>query len=399
MDDEIQLVSDGDGLAVIGETTAVESFLRSRGLWAESKAFDLGRLKDLLTFGSDVSKATSEIAANSSRWVKLTDESARLLNEHGLMESKTPGESHLMVGVPGSIKSWLQAETGSSPLLTNPAVLSGVGGLMAQVAARQAMAEITTYLARIDQKVDDVLRKQDNAVVASMVGVGVAIDRAMTIRGEAAEVDDTLWSTVDQAHITIGATQAYALSELDAIAKSLESTKVGELATNAKAAEPEVQKWLGVLARCFQWQEEVDVLELDKRMAQSPEKLEAYRRGMKRHRHKSRELISEHTEDLLARMDMAVGRANAKMVWTRTRSMAVVESGNHVAVELHHFTDALGIEADSRSWEPRQLASGANLGSQAIQKTKDGAPVVAAAAVALVSAAAAWQKFQDEGKA
>jgi hypothetical protein len=236
-------------------------------------------------------------------------------------------------------------------------------------------------------------------VVASMVGVGVAIDRAMTIRGEAGEVDDTLWSTVDQAHITIGATQAYALSELDAIAKSLESTKVGELATNAKAAEPEVQKWLGVLARCFQWQEEVDVLELDKRMAQSPEKLEAYRRGMKRHRHKSRELISEHTEDLLARMDMAVGRANAKMVWTRTRSMAVVESGNHVAVELHHFTDALGIEADSRSWEPRQLASGANLGSQAIQKTKDGAPVVAAAAVALVSAAAAWQKFQDEGKA
>jgi hypothetical protein len=41
MDSEIQLISDGDGLAVIGDPTAVDEFLRSEGLWASSKKLDL----------------------------------------------------------------------------------------------------------------------------------------------------------------------------------------------------------------------------------------------------------------------------------------------------------------------------------------------------------------------
>jgi hypothetical protein len=36
MDDEIQLISDGDGLAVIGNPTAVERFLTSEGPRAET---------------------------------------------------------------------------------------------------------------------------------------------------------------------------------------------------------------------------------------------------------------------------------------------------------------------------------------------------------------------------
>jgi hypothetical protein len=48
MDNEIQLISDGDGLAVIGEPMAVETFLRAEALWYVSKRFDLGRLRSLL---------------------------------------------------------------------------------------------------------------------------------------------------------------------------------------------------------------------------------------------------------------------------------------------------------------------------------------------------------------
>ena len=39
MDDEIQLISDGDGLAVIGDARAVERFLASEGLASK----DLGK--------------------------------------------------------------------------------------------------------------------------------------------------------------------------------------------------------------------------------------------------------------------------------------------------------------------------------------------------------------------
>jgi len=37
-------------------------------------------------------------------------------------------------------------------------------GIMAQVAMQQTMDEITDYLATIDEKLDDVLRAQDDAV-------------------------------------------------------------------------------------------------------------------------------------------------------------------------------------------------------------------------------------------
>ena len=38
---EIELVDDGDGLAVIGSSTAVEEFLQVHGLWGQSKNLDL----------------------------------------------------------------------------------------------------------------------------------------------------------------------------------------------------------------------------------------------------------------------------------------------------------------------------------------------------------------------
>jgi hypothetical protein len=77
MDGEIELLCDGDGLAVIGDPTAVEEFLRLAGLWSSSR--DLGqRLTSVLGTGAVVVQAASEIAATSCRWLKLTEESARL---------------------------------------------------------------------------------------------------------------------------------------------------------------------------------------------------------------------------------------------------------------------------------------------------------------------------------
>ena len=79
MDNEIQLISDGDGLAVIGDPAAVERFLVSEGL--SSKDLGLPRLGAVLSTGAAVAQAGSEIAANSGRWVKLTKESAQACQE------------------------------------------------------------------------------------------------------------------------------------------------------------------------------------------------------------------------------------------------------------------------------------------------------------------------------
>jgi hypothetical protein len=121
---------------------------------------------------------------------------------------------------------------------------------MAQVAMQQTMDEITDYLATIDEKLDDVLRAQDDAVWADMIGAGLDIDEAMNIREHAGRVNEVTWSKVQTTSGTITRTQAYALRQLEALAEKMErKTKIGDLAEMAKEAESKVQGWL-VASNC-----------------------------------------------------------------------------------------------------------------------------------------------------
>ncbi|MBM0256303.1 hypothetical protein [Micromonospora sp. 4G55] len=358
MGNEIQLISDGDGLAVIGDPTAVERFLVSEGL--PSTDLGLPRLGSVLKAGATAAQAGSEIAANSGRWVQLTKESAQTVHKFGLMPSKTPGVSHAMVGEPGSIQKWLQISKGPGAIAGNPALLAGAAGIMAQLAMQQSMKEITDYLATIDEKVDDVLRAQKDAVLARMIGVGFVIEESMTIREKRGRVDEVTWSKVQGAPATIAETQAYALRQLDALAEKLErKTTIGDLAKAAKEAESKGQEWLVVLARCFQLQDAIAVLELDRVLDASPGELDGHRLGLRAARQNRLELISRCTERLLARMDAAAGRANAKVLLNPMDSPAVVKSSNHVSIAIVEFHGRLGIEGDRQSSEARRWTDAA----------------------------------------
>lgn len=362
MDGEIQLISDGEGLAVIGSSTDVERFLASEGL--TSKELDLPRLGTAVRSGSGLAQVGSEVAANSGRWVKITKGSAQDIKKYGLMETKTPGVSHAMVGKPGSIKSWIQIEKSGS-LLSNPALLSGAAGIMAQVAMQQAMDEITDYLATIDEKVEDVLRAQKDAAIADMIGVDLVIEEAMTIREQVGRVSEVTWSKVQTTSATVARTQAYALRQLDALAEKLENkTDIGDLAKTAREAEAKVQEWLAVLARCFQLQDATAVLELDRVLDVSPDELDRHRIGLRTARQNRLQLISRSTERLVERMNDAAGRANAKVLFNPSQSPAVVRASNHVASGIHEFHGRLGIESGHRSSDARRWV-------EAAEDTKD----------------------------
>jgi hypothetical protein len=359
VDKEIQLISDGDGLAVIGNPAAVERFLVSEGL-PSSKDLGLPRLGSVLSTGAAAAQAGSEIAANSGRWVKLTEESAQLVKKFGLMESKTPGVSHAMVGQPGSIKSWLQIAKGPGSIVTNPAILAGAAGIMAQLAMQQAMDEITDYLATIDEKVDDVLRAQKDAVLADMIGVDLVIEEAMTVREHVGRVSEVTWSKVQATSMTVARTHAYALRQLDALAEKVEhKAKIGDLAKSSKEAESKVQEWLAVLARCFQLQDAIAVLELDRVLDASPEELDRHRFALRAARQNRLELISRSTEHLMARMNAAAGTANTKVLLHPTASRAVVHSSNHVATAVVEFHGRFGIERGRKSLEARRWGDAA----------------------------------------
>lgn len=284
--------------------------------------------------------------------------------------------------------------------MVTPAVLSGVAGMMAQVAAQQSMAEITDYLIKIDEKLDDVRRAQKNQVLARMDGVDLAIREARSVRASVGRVSEITWSKVQDTSTSILETQAYASRQLGDLAEKFEQkSKVGDLAKTAKEAQSEVRMWLAVLARCFQLKNALADLELDRVLDASPDELDDQRLGLKAARKDRLELFSEHTAQLLDRMDVAVGRANAKLVWTRSKSLEVVKAGNDVARGVDDFHELLGIEADPRSWAARQLGPVVEKGAQAIQGTKDATPYAAAAVFGAVGVVAAGKKVQDQGKA
>ena len=352
--DEIELISDGDGLAIIGSQTAVEQFLVSQGL--ESKDLGLPRLSSGLSAASGAAQAGSELSANFGRWVKLTEQSASDLKAFGAMKGSSSEVSRAVVMNKGKIKGIAEfVKTTPTTALTNPALLAGAAGLMAQLAMQQAIDEITDYLAVIDAKVDDVLRAQKDASLAAMIGVDFAIQEALTIRDEVGRVSEITWSKIQSTPLVIGQTQAYALRQLDALAEKMESTsKVGDLAKTSKNAESKALEWLAVLARCFQLQDAIAVIELDRVLDASPDELERHRVALRRARRNRLEMISRTTENLLERMDAAAAGANAKVLLHPTSARAVVHSSNHVATDVLVFQERIGIEQSRESLEARR---------------------------------------------
>ncbi|MFD3996512.1 hypothetical protein [Streptomyces sp. NPDC058548] len=354
MADEIQLISDGDGLTVIGSQSAVERFLGSERL--PSKDLGPRRLGPALGNAAGFAQAGSDAAAHSRRWVKLTKESAQRIDAYGLRESATTGLSTgVLKGDSGQIKGFVEFAKSSGPLRTNPAQLANIATIMAQLAMQQAMDEIADYLATIDEKVDDVLRAQKDVALSNMVGVDLVIEEAMTIRETVGRVSEVTWSKVQDTSTTIAQTQSYALRQLDALAEKMErKTKIGDLAKASMEAESKAREWLAVLAHCFRLQDAFAVLELDRVRDTAPDELDAHRLGLRAARRNRTDLISRSTERLMARMHAAAGTANAKVLLHPTTSRDVVHARNEVEVAVVDFHGRLGIERGQESLEARR---------------------------------------------
>lgn len=366
-DDEVELITDGDGLVVIGKPAAVQHFVASAGV--PSRELDLRRLNSALAKGGSAMQTASEVSANAGRWMKLTEESARAaqIASLGAKSSRFVERGNDLVqattrGANGQFTKNLQflkpGNLGSA--LTNPAILAGVGGIMAQYAMQKQMEEITEYLAKIDAKVDDILRAQKDAVLADMIGVELMLDEAMVVRAEVGRVSEVTWSKVQGSAATIARTQAYALRQLDGLAEKLErETKIGELADLAKQAQDTVVEWLAVLARCFQLQEGMGVLELDRVLDASPDDLDKHRVALQTARLRRRELIAATTSQVVTRMDSAASRANAKVLLNPISARVVVVASNQVASGVGDLHATLGIAGERQALEARRWSAAA----------------------------------------
>lgn len=382
---EIQLVTDGDGLAVIGDSADVERFLLDQGLsTAPSKELDVRRLSSLAGTSGTALRVGSEVAANSGRWVKLTAESAQAVKQYGLMATKTPGVSHAMIGKPGEVKQWLQIAQAPTALLSGPMALCALSTMMQQQAMQQQMDQIVEYLQEINEKVDDILRAQKDAVLADMIGVDLAVEDALTVRDQVGRVSEITWSKIQSSSLVLAQTQAYAIRQLEAIAENLEKkADLGKIAKATKDAEPKVRDWLAVIARCLQLQDGVAILELDRVLDSAPEDLDSHRLGLANARRKRLDVITTITARLLTQMNETIRNANSRVLLNPRDAPAAVRSSNEMAAGVVALRARLGIDSgyassDAKRWGQaageavnKALASGTESATVAKGKAAD----------------------------
>lgn len=371
MNDEVQLISDGDGLAVIGDRSAVERFLSSEGL--ESRELGLSTVLPRLGTVAATTQIASDVAANSGRWVKLTKDSAAAAKKYGLRDSGSGLSTGVLKGDKGQIRGFVEFAKGPGTMLTNPAVLAGAAGIMAQVAMQQAMDDITEYLAVIDAKVDDVLRAQKDAALAEVIGVDLVVKEAMTIREAVGRVSDVTWSKLSTAPFIVSRTQAYALRQLDGLAEKLEKGDVGDLDRELKRSEGEIVEWLAVLAFCVELHDALAILELDRVLDSGAGDLDRHRLGLKTARRERLSIIGTTTARLIERMQVAATRANEKVLTNPWKAPSVVRSVNSVSSSVAEFHGHLGLDtshdaAATRGW--RQAAS--DLRDRVVESGADG---------------------------
>ncbi|WP_022902720.1 hypothetical protein [Curtobacterium sp. B8] len=350
--DQIEIVGDDDGIAVIGTPSAVERFLRTEAFAVAGPE----AVSDLpMSVLGSLGQLTAAGMASSGKWVQLTDESAAIVRKFDLVKNLQTG---LSMGtaktVDGKFVANLQfASVGS---LLNPTTIASIGTMMNQMALQKSIDRLGEYLEVIDEKVEDVLRNQQDAVLADMIGVDFVIDDAMTGRASSGRVDEVTWSKVQGTSATLARTQAYALRQLDGLAQKLEKKmKLGELADATQAIEPKVREWLAVIAHCLQLQDTLDVLELDRVLDAAPEDATQKRLALKAIRENRIERIAGTTGQLIERMDAAVTRANSKVLLQPIPARAVVRASNEVGAAVGTFHERIGVGqghegTDAKRW-------------------------------------------------
>ena len=287
----------GRGLCAV--RPAVSRFLESRGLFEETRSFELRNLGPYISSGADALRLVSESVEKSGRYLKLTRDSARRVREMGLMPTKMEGVSHAMLGDPGRIGGWIQVEVGPSAIFGNPSLLLGVAGIMTQFARQQEVRELRNFLQNIDEKLDDVRRRQRDEVIAKMDRATTAIEEVMMIR-----------------------------------------------------------VWLAVLARCLQLKDEHEILELDHVLRTAPDSFERHRLGLSQASRERGEKIAAMTGAFIAQMTEAGGVAEKNVLLRAFSSQNVINSINGVGGLVEEFQKplGLGIEGASSKNMPKNMA-------------------------------------------
>lgn len=397
MKNQVELVADGNGVVVVGKKAAVTRFLKRAELRAQAEQFELSSMSRFLKNGSEAAKIAANAYDQSAMYLKLTPESAERLKEAGaLMKTKEKGISHAMLGEAGTKSmKWLQVQDSPAALATNPAILTGLGGIMAQFSEQSEGKELKEMLVRIDEKLDDVLRGERDKFIAQLKSVENQLSFSMIQLGANGDLR-TIWEKTAGVQKAITDVQSIALERLKTVADKVDDKKkAGTLKRMMKEVEGDVALYLSALGKCFELQSQFSEIELSYVFATAPDRFDNHRLGLFDAREERRRMVLEGTTRVMDRMVEAAGVAEDNILLHAPSARAVIASLNSTAEVMDSFHLPLGIETESGQLEltPWRLAlRDPDKRSIAAKEAGQKAGALAAAVIAAGALAAANQR-------
>lgn len=335
----VTIIQDEQGITFLGDAGTIDLWLKDEGF--DSKSFKAKAVQTVSMASKGAQKA-SDAMVESGRWVKLTKESAEMVAKYGKNCKKGALQAGVVRQPNGRIIKHLKF---TQPGQLNPALLTGVSGVMAQMALEQAVSEITDYLKEIDAKLDDLLRDQKDQTVSKLAGISHMIDETMFIYQQVGSISATTWSKVSGCPQDIATIQAYAIAKIKGLTEKVEREQdPKQVRPLTQQIRQEIHQWLGMLASAVRMQDQVSCIELARVCQEEPEQLEAYKKGIVLARNKRLEEIEQSLNALGKQLEKKAKTVGGQVLLNPYSSPHAIANIESIASDLNAFASTLQLE-------------------------------------------------------
>lgn len=231
--------------------------------------------------------------------------------------------------------------------LLTPAAPMVLASMMQQVAVEKQMAQMQTYLERIDAKLDAVLRFQQNTLAGELDGVAETLAETALVLEETEKVTDTQWASVQHLNADLAKLQGRVLRHLTAVAERMAQSKTspGKVKETFQKTNAEARFWLYELARTVQLQNQMYILQLNRVNAVEDDVSEDYVAAVGRARKKRAARLLESLSGI-ARIAHELGSFSTFRKAIDWSSPRAVQEVNRFFAQLRDFANAANLAVE-----------------------------------------------------
>lgn len=328
---QIEFLSDGEGLIIFSQDEDLEQFDNCDG-------FSVSKVSPQVLFrAQNVFSTFSEFQVRSSRYVKLSPESAKLMRQRvtkGPVRGAFRRGDFNLVGNPGQF--FRQIEIRSTGTLA-PAFVTAGASLIAQ--------------ATIEAKLDTLLRQSKVESLGELEGISNALKEVEDYYRTNNSVSATKWLTISHLGASLHTMETTALEQISSLVEQLAASQ-GDSKKTAKSfqsLDENLSFWLGNLGWSIWLHDRFYVLEIAHAQEFEPDHFDGYHASIQRTR---QERIESVTCRLLRMNDSIRATANlGNSVWAThyQRAGKIIEAANRAENSIQRFALHVNLSFEEKS--------------------------------------------------